>query len=160
MVERAHQTMGNLVRTYRVHKRDENDPLVWILAACAFAMRSTVHTTLQATPAQLVFGQDSILNTQFTADWEVIRQRKQELINQNNARENSKRKAYQYHVGERVLIAKKPKGKFGDDPFEGPYEIVQVNPNGTVRYQKGVVTDVVNIRQIHPFHGQVPEGEN
>ena len=151
MVERVHQTLGNLLRTFRVHKRDEADPWGNVLAACMFAIRSTVHTTLQATPAQLVFGRDSLLNIKFEADWEAIKQRKQKLIDENNRRENDKRKNYQYQVGEKILIQKAPKGKYGDDPYEGPYEITQVNSNGTVRYRNGVVTDVINIRQIHPF---------
>ena len=40
-----------------------------------------MHTTLQATPAQLVFGRDAILNVKFEADWNLIKQRKQTLIN-------------------------------------------------------------------------------
>ena len=55
-----------------------------------FATRATYHTTLQATPAQLVFGRDAILNTKFTANWELIHKRKQRLINQNIQRENNK----------------------------------------------------------------------
>jgi hypothetical protein len=35
--------------------------------------------------------------------------------------------------------------------YEGPYEISQVNDNGTIRFQKGIVNDVVNIRRIKPF---------
>ena len=48
-----------------------------ILAATAFAVWSTYHTTLQATPGQLVFGHDMVINTPFIADWEAIKQRKQ-----------------------------------------------------------------------------------
>ena len=36
--------------------------------------------------------------------------------------------------------------------FEGPYEITKVNDNGTVRFQKGIVNDVINLRNIKPFH--------
>jgi hypothetical protein len=55
-----------------------------------FATRATYHTTLQATPTQLVFGRDAIMNTKFTVNWELIRKRKQCLIDQNNQKENSK----------------------------------------------------------------------
>jgi len=63
-----------------------------ILAACRKAVNSTVHTTAHATPSQLVFGRDAMLNATFQADWQFIRERKQRLIIQNNKRENAKRK--------------------------------------------------------------------
>jgi hypothetical protein len=36
------------------------------------AIRSTYHTTLQATPCQLVFGRDMIHNIAFRANWDQI----------------------------------------------------------------------------------------
>ena len=59
------------------------------LSAAMFALRSSYHTTTQATPMQLVFGRDAILNIKFNADWNCIKQRKQEIINYNNKKENS-----------------------------------------------------------------------
>jgi hypothetical protein len=41
---------------------------------------------------QLVFGRDAVLNTKFKADWKYIRDRKQKLIEHNNARENNEQK--------------------------------------------------------------------
>ena len=37
-------------------------------------------TTTQATPLQLVLGRDAIINTKFIADWDYIRQCKQNII--------------------------------------------------------------------------------
>ena len=42
------------------------------------------HIIIQATPGQLVFGRDMILNTPFIADWETIRPRNKNLIDKNN----------------------------------------------------------------------------
>jgi hypothetical protein len=47
-----------------------------------------------------------IFNIQHTANWEYIRQRKQQIINQNNRRENAKRKEHSYKEGDLVLLAK------------------------------------------------------
>ena len=102
-----------------------------------FAIRSTYHTTLQATPAQLVFGRDAILNVQFKANWTYIKERKQKLINENNRRENAKRQPYNYEVGDKILIRDAQKHKFGRDPYAGPYVICRINDNGTIQYQKG-----------------------
>ena len=117
-----------------------------------FAIRATYHTTTQATPAQLVFGRDAILNTRFIADWKMIRQRKQNLIKKNNKRENLKRFPYDYKEGDLVLCKSAMTGKYSNDPYDGPHEIVRVNDNGTVRLRMGAVTDTVNIRQLHPYY--------
>jgi hypothetical protein len=153
VVERVHQTLANLIRSLEVQDDpylDEDDPWGGILAAAAFALRSTFHTTLRATPGQLVFGRDMILNVQHQADWTAIKRRKQELIRKNNIIENSKRIPYLYRVGDRVLLENHRANKY-ETPYLGPYEVAQVNTNGTVRLRMGAVTDTVNIRRIHPF---------
>ena len=42
------------------------------------------------TNAAIVFGRDAIMNLTFDANFYLIKQRKQNLINQINAKENSK----------------------------------------------------------------------
>jgi hypothetical protein len=151
IIERIHQTIGNMIRTFQKDNLDEQDPWSGILAATMFATRATYHTTLQATPSQLVFGRDAILNVQFEANWAYIRERKQKLINQNNERENAARIVHTYQVNDKVLYRNKLESKYGDDPWKGPYLITSVNNNGTVRLKMGKVTDTVNIRNIKPF---------
>ena len=97
------------------------------------------------------FIRDAILNTVFQANWKYIRDRKQAIISKNNKRENSKRIPHTYQVGDKILLDKGDiKTKF-DAKYEGPYQVVQVNNNGTVRIQQGSVTDTVNIRIITPY---------
>ena len=154
IIERIHQTIGNVIRTFQVQDDaylDEDDPWSGILAATMFAVRATYHTTLQATPTQLVFGRDAILNIQFEANWNLIRERKQKIIRLNNERENARRLPHTYHRGDKVLYAVKTAAKYGEDPFRGPYRILKVNDNGTVRLKMGAVTDTVNIRLIKPY---------
>jgi hypothetical protein len=57
IVERVHQLIGNIIRTFELENNylDDDDPWNGILSATAFAVRSTFHTTLQNTPGQLVF---------------------------------------------------------------------------------------------------------
>ena len=83
IVERVHQTIGNMIRTFEIQANpdpDESDPWSGILTAVAFAVRSTVHTTTNATPMQLVFGRDAMLNIPFTANWKFIEAMKRKLI--------------------------------------------------------------------------------
>ena len=58
IVERVHQTIGNMMRTWFVDdlEFDETNPFAGLLSAVAFATRATFHTTLNATPSQFVFG--------------------------------------------------------------------------------------------------------
>jgi len=58
MLERVHQTIGNIIRTFEVNDSDLTIDNPWdgILSATMFALRATYHTTLPATPIQLVFG--------------------------------------------------------------------------------------------------------
>ena len=116
-----------------------------------FATRATFHTTLQATPAQLVFGRDAILNTQFEANWKLIKERKQKLIAKNNKRENAKRIAHKYKPKDKCLKRRDDLQKYGNNPWEGPYTIVAVRTNGTVQIKKGAVIETVNIRHLKPY---------
>jgi hypothetical protein len=93
IVERAHQMLGNLIRSFQLQDNpyyDPDDPWGGILAAVAFTLRSTYHMTLQATPGQLVFGRDMVLNVQHLTDWTVIKAHKQQIICKNNQIKKSK----------------------------------------------------------------------
>ena len=153
IIERIHQTIGNMIRTFRVNETymDSDDPWSGLLSAVAFATRATIHTTLQATPMQLVFGRDAILNVLHDANWRYMLQRKKKLIHQNNQRENAKRQDWSYHVGDKVIIKNEQSTKYGTDAYSGPYTVTKVNDNGTVRISMGVVSDTFNIRNVHPY---------
>jgi hypothetical protein len=84
ILERIHATIRNRIRTHQVlyTELDESNPWSGISAAAMYATRATIHsTTLQATPMQLVFGRDTVLNTKFEADWKYIRDHKKSLLN-------------------------------------------------------------------------------
>ena len=143
ILEQAHQVLGNCLRTFQLEKRelDEDRPFDEFLTATAYALRSTYHTTLGATPGQVVFGQDMILPVQFKTDWALIAQRKQQQIDKSNKAENKKRIAHDYEVGDKVLLNKPgilPKLAV---PRTGPYDIIKVHTNGTVLIHKGVVSE-------------------
>ena len=154
IIERIHQTIGNMIRTFELYDSDDlddEDPWSGILTAVMAAVRSTYSTTTQATPMQLVFGRDAIMNIPFQANWDFIKERKQKIIHQNNVRENSSRRQHEYHVGDSILQSNPPHTKFGGPQFEGLYVITAVNDNGTVTIRKKLYTDVVNIRHIKPY---------
>ena len=111
ITKRIHQTIGNIIRTFDVSNIVNNNPWSGILVANMIAVRATDHTTLQASPMQLVFGQYAILNIKHVANWEHIRQRKQLRINHNNKWENMRRNNHQYKVGDKILVKRKKNSK-------------------------------------------------
>jgi len=107
MIERCNQTLANMIRTRQTRDKHDLDPeFGWsgVLAACRKAMNSTVHATSCATPSQLVFGRDALLNVSFEANWQHIKERKQKLITQNNKHENATRIPHQHNVGDVVTV--------------------------------------------------------
>ena len=86
----------------------------------------------------------------FQADWNLIRKRKQQRMNENDRKENAKRLAHKHEVGDKILIKNALKGKCTGNPYKEPCEITAVYNNGTVRHQKGAVTDAINVQQIKP----------
>jgi hypothetical protein len=160
MIERAHKTVLNMLRTQNVknmwdlRERDPVDPWAGFIAATRFAMRATYHTTLQATPMQLVTRRDAIHNIQFEADWHYIKERKQKLIRKNNQRENTARVPYQYQVGQPVMVRDNPTKK-GAYQATGPWTIQKIYDNGTVKLTRntpagGAVSQTWNIRNVYP----------
>ena len=125
-----------------------------VLSAVRRAVNSLVHTTTRATSTQLVFGRDALLNISFVADWEHIKERKQNLILQNNKRENQHRRDHTHRVGDQVMIQEDPSRKLEGARFTGPYTVSQVCDNGTVQLAKatanGAVSQRWNIRQLRP----------
>jgi hypothetical protein len=153
IIERVHAVINDMLRTHKIEETDvdETDPWTDILSATAFAIRSTCHTVLEATPAQLVFRRDMILPIKFQADWAYIRRQKAKAIAKNNDRENDGRIAHTYKVGDKVLYRKHGILRKLDIPRRGPYQITKVYNNGTVKLKRGVVSERVNIRHLTPF---------
>jgi hypothetical protein len=90
------------------------------------------------------------MNTQFEADWQAIKERKQKIINKNNIRENSRQKPHRYLRGDKVLLEtpNPSKAKFNENPYQGPYKVQQVYDNGTVLLDTGRYYETINIRNI------------
>ena len=68
-----------MIKSQQIFNRediDEDNPWAGILTATMFGVRSTYHTTLQATPMQLVFGRDAIMPITHRAEWKLIKDRK------------------------------------------------------------------------------------
>ena len=143
---------SRLLRSKMHPESDLTNPYSGLLSAVTLVTRVTFHTILNATPSQFVFGRDAMTNVKVKADWTIIRNRKQKRIDENNRRENANRKEHKYSVGDQILIKTDPTRKYGQNAYKGPYRIIRVNDNGTLRYQNGRIQDIVNIRNATPYH--------
>jgi hypothetical protein len=133
---------------------NEDNPFDEFLNAAAWALHSTYHTVLNATPGQLVFGSDMLLAIQYKADWAVIALRKQNQIQKDNVRENKTRLQHEYKIGDQVTLTWPgilPKMSL---PRQGPFEITRIHTNGTVHIKRGALEQRVNIRRITPYYSQ------
>jgi hypothetical protein len=72
----------------------------------AWAIRSTYHTVLKASPGAAIFGRDMLFDIPFVADWKQIGDYRQHQTDRNNKRENNKNVDYDYKVGDKILIRK------------------------------------------------------
>ena len=61
-----------------------------------------------------------------------------------------RRNNHQYKVGDKILVKHKKNSKHKLE-FMGPFPITQINDNGTVRFQKGIINDATNICRIKSF---------
>ena len=86
ILDKAHQTIRNNICSFQLDKAKLNmdDPWEGILLTFIFAMQNFVYTSLGATPMELVFGQDAILNLLHETIQKLINLCKQELIDKNN----------------------------------------------------------------------------
>ena len=140
VLERVHQTIDNMIRTMDLENVSLNNFQPWedILASIGWAVRSTHHTTLGASPGQLVFGRDMIVNTTFIADWNRIHRQKRRSILASNARKNRACLEHQYKAGNQVLCTCHSRKL--DHAKHHPGVITQVFSKGTIEVRRGPLT--------------------
>ena len=93
------------------------------------------------------------MQNRITADWERIKEKRTRAAVKSNAHENSTRVAHTYEIGQLVLIVRNDKDVTRKlrQPTEGPYEILRVYRNGTVKIRRGNYDEILSIRRIRPF---------
>ena len=104
IIERLHQVLRNLVRTYNLQETyvEESDPWIRILTTAPFAVRSMYQTTKGQIPGQIIFGRDMILPKYHVTDWRYICQRKQAQIDKYFIGENTIRVDQYYIVSDKL----------------------------------------------------------
>ena len=155
ILERMHQITMTMLRTAEldmadtVARSDISDFLKW-------AVRSTYHTVLNASPGAAIFGRDMLFDIPFLADWNKIGDYRQHQTDRNTQRENKSRMDWDYKIGDKVQLLKegilrKSESKYHHDPWT----ISTVYMNGTIRVQRGIKSERLNIRRVTPYFENV-----
>jgi hypothetical protein len=144
----------NMLCTAEIYMSDSVKPsdIDIFLSDAAWAICSTYHTVLKASPGAAIFGRDMLFNILFIADWKKIGEHRQLLTDRNTACENKRRIDYDYQVGQKVLI--RNDGILHKAEFRylrEPWLITSVHTNGTIRVQCGNKSERMNIQRVTPF---------
>jgi hypothetical protein len=138
IMECVHQVLGQMLRTAELDMADSvtpNDVDVFLNNA-AWAICSTYHMVLKASPGAAIFGRDMRFDILFVAEWHKIGKQWQLLTNRGNQQENAKQIDYDYKVGDKVLVINegilcKAESAYGKEPWT----ISTFHSNGTIRIQ-------------------------
>ena len=154
ILERVHQVIMGMLRTAEIDMNDtvSEEHISDFIADASWAIRSTYHTVLKASPGAAIFGRDMLFDIPYIADWYKIGEYRQKQTDINTARENSRRYDFDYVIGGKVLVRKDGILRKSESRFTGPYTITQVHTNGTIRIQRGSCSERVNIRRVTPYH--------
>ena len=159
IVERIQGTLGEQLRA-TLFNSDWSDDVETLIQACAYALRATSPSNNPYSPAQLAFSCDMLFRQKVIIDWERLKASRNKQSLQNNAKENRKRLEHEYKVGDKVLIILKPYERRNNPKISpttyssGPFTILAIYANGTVKLQRGAYTDIISIRRITPYHSR------
>jgi hypothetical protein len=101
-LEHVHQVFGQILCTAKIDKADTDavtpNDVNAFLDNAAWAICSTYHTVLKASPGAAIFGQDMLFDIPFVADWHKIGKQRQSLTDCGNQCKNAICIDYDYKV--------------------------------------------------------------
>ena len=128
-----------MLRTSELDMSDivSDEDVSLFIADASWAIQSTHHTVLKASPGSAIFGRDMLFNIPFVANWNKIGKYRQQQTDRNTEQEIFHRYDYDCVVGGNILIRKdeilcKSKSRY----HPTPWTITQVHTNGIIRIQR------------------------
>jgi hypothetical protein len=118
----------------------------------AWAICSTYHTVLKASPGAAIFGRDMLFDVPFIADWKQIGEYRQSQTDCSSEGENKTHVDFDYKVSDKVLIRKEGILRKAESRWiKEPWTTTTVHTNGTIRIQCETKSERINIRRVTPF---------
>ena len=136
------------IRSMQLHLHPFDDTTIHdVLQAVTWSLPSTYHSSIQASPGQLVFGRDMIINATYIANWREQRQwQKKNIL--YNTRENKRRIPHDYQPGQFVYVLNRDIKRQLNPNKDGPFKIVETHTNGTLTIRRSpTVLKQINIRR-------------
>ncbi len=101
ILERIHAVLGNMLQTSKLDMAEtvKHSDIDVFLSDTAWAVCSTYHRVLKASPGAATFEWDMLFDIPFIADWQKIGEHRQRVTDLNNVCENKGRIDYDYKVG-------------------------------------------------------------
>jgi hypothetical protein len=119
-----------------------------VLQNFAYGLSANNHSSLSASPFQLVFGRDMVVNAIYLANWKALIERQSAQSQKDDINEKKNRVAHEYLVGESGYLHKSNINN-SLSHFRGPFLIRTIHTYGTVTIQLSpTVFERINIRQL------------
>jgi hypothetical protein len=152
ILEHVHQVLGQMLCTAELDMANSVTPDdKYCLENAAWAIHSTYHMVLKASPCAAIFELGMLFDILFMADWHKIGEQRQSLTNCGNQHENAKRINYNYKVGDKVLLINEGICKAESAYGKEPWTITTVHTYGTIRIQCRTRTEQLSIQRVQPF---------
>jgi hypothetical protein len=148
ILEHIHAVFTNMLRTAELDMAQSVNAsdINIFLADAAWAVRSTHHTVLKASPGAAIFGRDMLFGILVIADWKKIGEHRRRLTDHNAALENEGRIDYDYKVGQKILVRNEGILRKAQSIWQkDPWTITTVHTNGTIMIQCGNIQERLNI---------------
>jgi hypothetical protein len=153
-LEHIHAVFTNMLRTAKLDMAESVNAseMEIFLADAAWAICSTHHTVLKASPCAAIFGCDMLFDIPFIADWKTIGEHRQKLTDHNTDQENEGRTDYDYKVGKKILVRKEGIIRKAQSLWQkDPWTITTVHTNENITVQRRNKEERLNIRRVKPF---------
>ncbi len=150
----VHQVLGQMLRTAEIDMANSVTPddVDVFRENAAWAIHSTYHTVLNASPGAAIFGCDMLFGIQFVADWHKIGEQRQSLTNRGYHCKNAKCIDYDYKIGDKLLLINEGILHNAESAYgKEPWTITTIHTNGTIRIQHRTRTEGLSIRRVQPF---------
>jgi hypothetical protein len=154
ILERIHAVFTNMLRTAELDMAESVNAsdIDIFLADAAWAIRSTYHNVLKASPGAAIFGRDMLFDILFITDWKIIGEHRQKLTDCNTDRKNEGRFNYNYKVGKKILVRNEVILRKAQSIWQkDPWTITTVHTNRNIMVQCGNKIERCNIRRVKPF---------
>ena len=153
LLERVHQVITTLLCTAELDMANtvETSDIDVFLTDATWAMCSTYHTVLKASPGAAIFGQDMLFGIPFLSDWNKIGDDKQCQTDLNTEHENCSCHDWDYRISDNCFLEKMDPLQIRTSVWKWSLTITSVHTNGTIRVQHWTKSEWLIIRRVRPI---------